>query len=518
MRKIIGAVALALFLFATQQPLSAQDNSKPLTLTEKATLLGKLTDSKDTKAVSISDDYNHLAVLSQKGAKYFVTLDGAPGKEYDWIVRGSLGFSMDSKHFGYVVQQGDDMFVVMDGKEGKAYREIAASNITYAPAGARYAYYARPKAGGKWVAVVDGQESKEFDQIGNLSFSPDGKRLAFGVEQGGKQFFVVDNAVGGEREFDKVAGASFTWSPDGKRYAYGAVRDAKVIIIADAKEGKPYKESTRPIFSPDSQHLVYVGMPEDKKGTLVADGEEQKQYRRIHAESIRFSPDSKRLAYIATRADPKDPAKEEMFFVIDEQETPNYEALKPDSFVFSPDSKRTSFQCVKNKKAITVLDGVEGKEYDDIRLVQFSPDSKKVAYIALRDRRVFAVVDGAEGRGYDGIANLLFSKDGKMAFVAAKGKKQCVVINGVEAKNDYDGVVPDNLAFSADGKHLAYEARKGEKPLFVIDDSETKEHAGSLRGSRLTWDSPTSLHALILRGDKKEEKEVVRLQVDIAGG
>jgi hypothetical protein len=165
-----------------------------------------------------------------------------------------------------------------------------------------------------------------------------------------------------------------------------------------------------------------------------------------------------------------------------------------------------------------VIDGLEGKEFDDVRLAQFSPDSKKVAYIALRERRVLAVVDGAEGRGYDGIANLLFSKDNKMAFVAAKGKKQCVVINGVEGKNDYDGIVPDNLAFSADGKHLAYEARKDTKPLFVIDETETKEHAGSLRGSRLTWDSPTSLHALILRGDKKEEKEVVRLQVDIAGG
>src|SRR5215208_5534251 len=252
MRKLIGAVALALFLLATQQPLSAQETFKPLTLTEKATVIGKLSDSKDTRAVSISDDYNHLAVLAQKGNKYFVTLDGVAGKEYDWVVRGSLGFSADGKHFGYVVQQGEDMFVVMDGKEGKPYREIAASNITYAPASARYAYYARPKAGGKWVAVVDGTESKEFDQIGNLTFSPDGKRVAFGVEQGGKQFFVVDNAVGAEREFDKVAGASFTWSPDGKRYAYGAVRDTKVIIIADGKEGKPYKESTRPMFSPDS--------------------------------------------------------------------------------------------------------------------------------------------------------------------------------------------------------------------------------------------------------------------------
>src|SRR5215212_2009878 len=230
MRKLFGAMALALSLLVTQQSLHAQQAA--LTLTEKATVLGKLlADSKDTRALSISEDYNHLAVLSQKGNKYIVTLDGAAGKEYDWIVRGSLGFTMDGKHFAYVVQQADDMFVVVDGKEGKAYREIAASNLTFAPVGSRYAYYAKPKgASNKWVVVIDGQESKEFDQVGNLSFSPDGKRVSYGVEQGGKQFFVVDNAVGAEREFDKVAGGSFTWSPDGKRYAYGAVRDARVII------------------------------------------------------------------------------------------------------------------------------------------------------------------------------------------------------------------------------------------------------------------------------------------------
>jgi len=102
--------------------------------------------------------------------------------------------------------------------------------------------------------------------------------------------------------------------------------------------------------------------------------------------------------------------------------------------------------------------------------------------------------------------------------VVAKGNKQCVVINGVEAKNDYDGVVPDNLSFSSDGKHLAYEARRETKPFFVVDDTESKGHSGSLRGSRLTWDTPTSFHSLVLKGEKEKEKDVVRLQIDVTGG
>src|SRR5207245_7355545 len=124
MRKLIGAVALALFLLATSTPVFAQETAKKVTLGEKETLLGKLADSKDMRALSISNDYNHLAILTQKGDKYLVTVDGVPGKEYEWIVARSLTYSSDSKRLGYVVQQGDSMFVVMDGKEGKPYREI----------------------------------------------------------------------------------------------------------------------------------------------------------------------------------------------------------------------------------------------------------------------------------------------------------------------------------------------------------------------------------------------------------
>src|SRR6266850_1172274 len=134
MRKLTGAVALALFLLATHKPLYGQETPKQLTLTEKATVLGKLAESKDTRAISISNDYNHLAILmSQKADKYVVSVDGMPGKEYEWVVARSLGFSADGKRYAYVVQQGDTMFAVVDGKEGKPYREIASSNVTYAP-------------------------------------------------------------------------------------------------------------------------------------------------------------------------------------------------------------------------------------------------------------------------------------------------------------------------------------------------------------------------------------------------
>ena len=95
-----------------------------------------------------------------------------------------------------------------------------------------------------------------------------------------------------------------------------------------------------------------------------------------------------------------------------------------------------------------------------------------------------------------------------MAILVARDKKQMIVLNGIESKNEYDGIVIDNIFFSPDGKHLAYEARRESIPFFVVDETESKPHAGSMRGSHISWDSPTSFHALILRGEKEKEKDV----------
>src|SRR5437867_4015971 len=100
MRKLSWAVALALFLVATQKPLSAQVTPKAFTLSEKATVLGKLPE-KDTRAMSISNDYSRIAFLNQKGDKYVVTLDGVASKEYEWIVARSLTFSMVRNRIAY---------------------------------------------------------------------------------------------------------------------------------------------------------------------------------------------------------------------------------------------------------------------------------------------------------------------------------------------------------------------------------------------------------------------------------
>lgn len=506
------AAALAIILSALSARAFAQAKGR-VKLTVQETPIGALGAAGETRSVAISRDGRNLAILRKKGDKFVVSVNGKDQKEYDWILANSLAFTSEPARCAYVVQQEGKMFAVIDGREGKKYHEIVGGDL-YAPVvGGRLAYYARNDAKGKRFLVVDEEEGKEYDQVGNLAFSPDGKRIAYGVEAGGKQFFIIDGVP--TREHEKVAGGSFVWSPDSKRYAYGAVREGKVVIVVDGKEESVCDEAGRPVFSPDGQHIAYAV----RNGTvwqLILDGRPVKDHQRIFGDTVSFSPDSKRLAYMAgrrdtARLDGKEVTVERRFYVVDGEEMRAYDLLAPNAFVFSPDSRRTAYVGVKNNRYVVVIDGIEGREYEDVRLVQFSPDSRKLAYLARRDNRVYAVVDNAEGLGYHSVGNLIFSSDGKrMAYVAARDKAVFIVADSVEGRN-YTNVVPETIAFSPDGRYIAYLAQREDKQFLVIDGEETKEFSGLLRGTGIIFDSPTSLRALIVR-----DKDVFSMKVDIA--
>ena len=72
-------------------------------------------------------------------------------------------------------------------------------------------------------------------------------------------------------------------------------------------------------------------------------------------------------------------------------------------------------------------------------------------------------MDSVAGQGYDAIseAGMAFSPDGKhMAYAARRGKDWFVVLDGLEQER-LEKVIGASLRFSADGAHLAYIAGKG---------------------------------------------------------
>ena len=73
-----------------------------------------------------------------------------------------------------------------------------------------------------------------------------------------------------------------------------------------------------------------------------------------------------------------------MFVVVDGQESPRYDALVPDSVRFSPDSQRLAYGVRQGEQWSVVLDGKPGQLYDGIGAgsLVFSPNGQRLAYVA----------------------------------------------------------------------------------------------------------------------------------------
>jgi hypothetical protein len=173
----------------------------------------------------------------------------------------------------------------------------------------------------------------------------------------------------------------------------------------------------------------------------------------------KFSPDGKRYGYIVKEKggwDQYGNYKEGKYFVvIDGQEGKRYDDINIDLFQFSQDGKRYGYIAQEKGKYFVVIDGQEGKRYDNISSFQFSPDGGRYGYVIrdggrwkdnfyLGEAKYFVVIDGFEGRKYDYIDSFQFSPDGKWyGYIATeyeyeneyKIKIDKIVINGYEVKS-----------------------------------------------------------------------------------
>lgn len=334
-------------------------------------------------------------------------------------------------------------------------------------------------------------------------------------ESGQQRPAIIETSLG--RRQPGLIDYTLSVSPDSNHVAYVIKRGDSKCVVVDGREGKLYPDvpeehltehgRAQPIsFSPDGNHLAYVAR--DKRGFfVVVDGAEGPIFDSINTGAAIFSPDSKHLAYVATRA-----CKEIVVFDGVEGKPFDYLAVVP--LRFSPDGKRLIYAARRGNKDYVVDGAKEIDEGDYVSPIFYSKDGGRYAYQVSRgeDRRV--VVDGVVGKSYVEIGNeVLFSADGKhVMYRAAVARGEVLVVDGVElskvgaiGENEYD-FTPDgrpayrvqvdpqtyymefgdrengpyNFAvgtavYSADGKHYAFEARRGNKVLLVIDEKETPE-------------------------------------------
>ena len=174
--------------------------------------------------------------------------------------------------------------VLIDGEPyGKIYPEIA-NNPDFSPDGKRIAFGANttrregpPLPDGGGLIVVDGKELEpRYEWVRTIVFSPDNKRLAYEAKRRGKFVVVLDGEE--SKEYDLVFPNSLVFSPDSRRLAYRVSKDKVEYLVVDGVEQGPYiRVRTPPVFSPDSRHVVYLAASE-KEEFAVIDGAARSTY------------------------------------------------------------------------------------------------------------------------------------------------------------------------------------------------------------------------------------------------
>jgi Tol biopolymer transport system component len=367
--------------------------------------------------------------------------------------------------------------IVIDGKAGPNYAGLAGKPVFSADS-KRVAYLAM-NTQNLWFVVVDGVESPNRypSRKGHgvvspyLLFSLDGRKLAYVVsvdtKSAEKQFAVVDRQEGSK--YDEIAG--LTISPNGERLAYAARIGSQWFVVVDGREGPRHEGvlGKTPIFSPDGRHVAYGGR-EGRRFFVVVDGKRGRDYDDLGG-AILFSPDSTKVVYSPT-------VGRRRAVVVNEEELGLYERVDETSFVFSSKGKHLAYKAGDANSWFVVVDGQRGRAYGGVGRPVFTPDGGKVAYSACdrcgdgtrENPAMFVVVDGQRiGATYvDIAAPITFSADGRrMAFVAKRGTTQFVVVDEREDKA-YARVVAESLEFGPAGRDLVYTAANQAGKYFVV--------------------------------------------------
>ncbi|MBU1181342.1 MAG: hypothetical protein KKF00_04105 [Proteobacteria bacterium] len=318
---------------------------------------------------------------------------------------------------------------------------------------------------------------EDYDKLGDITFSSDGRRVFHRAIKKGKHFVVINDKAG---KLYEAINDLIVFSPDGKKVAYDGKRGGKEYLVIDGKEVKSYDDVAPAAFSPDS-HLVACEVWDKKKNKwfiVVSDGEKEVHRSQAYPDTFRrpgFSPDGRLLIYELGEKN-----KKRIVFFLDLSKRKIIKKRLYDDpgiagkFSFSSNFSRIVYEAGKEGKFFLVfqdfvLDEERTINVPDIMLgtIVLSPDGKKIAYVAAKEGKYFLVISpwkspaqGKESGPYEAVVPAIFSPDSTIvAYHAMKKGKWRSVVGGKEG-NGYDGV-GDATVFSPDGAKIAYPAMKG---------------------------------------------------------
>ena len=108
---------------------------------------------------------------------------------------------------------------------------------------------------GKYMVVLDDKQGPpDFEAIGPVVLSPDGKHTAFAAQVSLRWTCALDSARSSMNDFVQTP----VWSPDSKKVAWAGQNQGRWFVEVNYRRGDDYDEVlTAPVFSSDGKKCAY---------------------------------------------------------------------------------------------------------------------------------------------------------------------------------------------------------------------------------------------------------------------
>ena len=211
--------------------------------------------------------------------------------------------------------------------------ELTTDNLSsrpvWSPDGTKIAFVRGGKSGGIFVMDADGTNARRITTgdywLGTLTWSPNGKRLAYDVRIAGnfngqlspleRPIYVADMVSDAPPRLLLSNGSSPSWSPDGTQIAYTCVRRTgsrewtlsicTISANANSDARLLIDRARNPLWSPDGAQILYISIAEPKPHLFVAqvDGSNSRRLsdKSHDVISASWSPNGKYIAFTSNR-------------------------------------------------------------------------------------------------------------------------------------------------------------------------------------------------------------------------